>query len=243
MNNTFALKKQQSIPSRSSLRSGNLLKKLGLGTQRLVSDSSSHKCVIGSKRATGKTPNEERILAYLESVADYDPELGGFIVHTQPAHTWSDKVGKCLGTLTLTGYLNISIAGINRRQSHLVWLWYHGSWPRFQIDHINGVKDDDRIENLRDVPRELNNRNRKLNSNNKTGITGIRFDTPQNKYAVQIRAKGKRVHIGRFNTLLEAARALAAFHEENPNLGYTARHLQSLHRYLAAQLFANGDIR
>jgi hypothetical protein len=86
----------------------------------------------------------------------------------------------------------------------LAWLFTHGEWPKSQIDHINGIKDDNRIHNLRAASNSDNAVNKlSLRSDNTSGITGIHFDKRRKKWMVTV---GDKSH-GRFATKEEAIEA------------------------------------
>jgi hypothetical protein len=77
------------------------------------------------------------------------------------------------------GYLRASVSGVGKETLKLVhrviYEWHHGEIPEgMQIDHINGIKTDNRIENLRLVTRATNMRNRKKSKKNTTGVTGVK---------------------------------------------------------------------
>jgi hypothetical protein len=67
--------------------------------------------------------------------------------------------------------------------ARLAWLYVHGEWPKNQIDHINRVRDDDRLVNLRDVTRTENQNNR---SNNNGLPEGVQWHTEKAKYVARI---------------------------------------------------------
>lgn len=78
-----------------------------------------------------------------------------------------------------------------------------------QIDHINRVKTDNRVENLRWVNNSMNSLNRdfmnmKLSKRNKTGKIGVRFK--DKKYEVYIGTKNRKIYGGRYNTFEEAVK-------------------------------------
>lgn len=69
-----------------------------------------------------------------------------------------------------------------------------------QSDHINQIKIDNRRINLRAVPRYLNQRNKGVYKNNKTGFIGVSFEKARNKFMACITVAGKPIKLGRFLT-------------------------------------------
>ena len=113
---------------------------------------------------------------------------------------------------------------INRKkyQAHrIAWLLTYGSWPVDQIDHINGNKKDNRLENLRDVSNGENLRNQKIPKNNTSGTLGVSFDKRRQNYQAKIMVNKKSKHLGYFKNKEEAIAARAAanikynFHENH----------------------------
>jgi hypothetical protein len=86
----------------------------------------------------------------------------------------------------------------------------YGNWPRSYIDHINRVKTDNRISNLREVTHLQNSQNRSKNVNNTSGYCGVCWQKSRNQWHVKISYKGKRVHVGRFDHLEDAISARKA---------------------------------
>lgn len=87
----------------------------------------------------------------------------------------------------------------------IAWLYVHGVWPSGDIDHINGVRDDNRIENLRDVSRSANLQNqRQASRNNKCGMLGVSLHKETGKFVAQIMAGRKQKYLGLFDTAEEA---------------------------------------
>lgn len=89
-------------------------------------------------------------------------------------HTTADK----------DGYLRVKLgnyAGYMIMLHRVIYEWHFGKIPKgMQIDHINGVNTDNRIENLRCVTKAVNSRNQRMNSRNKTGVNGVRFRNKSN---------------------------------------------------------------
>jgi hypothetical protein len=107
--------------------------------------------------------------------------------------------GGALGRLNDQGYLLVMVLGREYRAHRLAWLYANGSWPEGQIDHINGIRADNRLANLRLADQTLNSENlRKARSDNKSGFLGV---LPNRKrWAAQIGVDGKQIHIGTFDT-------------------------------------------
>ena len=75
------------------------------------------------------------------------------------------------------------------------------------VDHINGITDDNRIENLRWATSKENLQNSKIPINNTSGIKGVSWHKNNNKWVARIRIDGKRVHIGSFDNIEDAIKA------------------------------------
>jgi len=89
----------------------------------------------------------------------------------------------------------------------LAWLFVHGFDPPQQIDHINGIRDDNRIANLRLATVAENSQNVGKQSNNKSGFKGVHWHARGKKFRAQIMANGKSKSLGLFHTAAEAAAA------------------------------------
>jgi hypothetical protein len=107
--------------------------------------------------------------------------------------------GSQAGTLRPTGYRQIKILGKNYLEHHLVWYLHTGLWPTSDIDHVNRKRDDNRIENLREVSRQFNSFN--------NAAKGFCFDKHKKKYSAYIRIDGKLKNLGRYDTAEKAKNA------------------------------------
>lgn len=136
----------------------------------------------------------------------YDEQTGIFTVKKR----WSTKgvspVGTVLGYRNGRGHIHFSFFGKKYKAHRLAWLYTHGVWPTDQIDHINGVKDDNRISNLREVNNSHNQWNRHT-INSSSGYKGVFFDKRSRSWY----AKFSKTHLGMFSTPESAARAYDAF--------------------------------
>jgi len=120
-----------------------------------------------------------------------------------------------LGHLNSKGYLKCQLDGKEYLVHRLVWLYHYGELPPI-IDHINGVKDDNRIENLRAVDSTTNATNRLTD---KGGKIGTRL-TPSGTYIAYTKVKGVYKHIGSYPT---EQQAITARRDYVTKLGYTDR--------------------
>lgn len=78
-----------------------------------------------------------------------------------------------------------------------------------EIDHINHVRDDNRLVNLRFATQGENLKNKSVSSKSTTGVTGVYFSKDKKKYRAQIKVNRKAIYLGMFDTLEEAAAARA----------------------------------
>ncbi len=79
------------------------------------------------------------------------------------------------------------------------WAIYYGEYPKNHIDHINGVRTDNKIINLRDVTRSENQRNMKTHKHNTSGHTGVGFHKKTEKWRANIWKNNKQIHLGLFD--------------------------------------------
>ncbi len=116
-------------------------------------------------------PHEVLTRDRLIEVLDYDEETGIF--------KWKKKlssrgvVGKIAGT-TSYGYSAINIDGVRYFSHRLAWLYFYGSWPNQEIDHIDRNRKNNAIKNLRDVNRVVNALNTGNRTDSTSGIKGSR---------------------------------------------------------------------
>ena len=145
---------------------------------------------------------------YLRSVLHYDPETGIFTWKVRTANCV--KVGDVAGCLEGEGYLHIQLQSRKHKAHRLAWLYIRGSWPTDQIDHINRIRTDNRIANLREVSNKQNHQNKSKPSNNTSGHPGVVWDKQKSKWKAQIRHNNKLIHLGYFATIEEALSARKA---------------------------------
>lgn len=118
------------------------------------------------------------------------------------------KAGRELGTL-VNGYKAMHIKGVMFKLHQLVWLYVYGEIPQkpLQLDHIDKVKTNNAISNLRVVTASQNQRNTGLNSANTSGYKGVTFQKNRNKWRAFIMLDGINKHLGMFKDKSEAVLA------------------------------------
>ncbi len=134
---------------------------------------------------------------YLKSVLHYNQDTGVFTWLIKPKRTMN--IGDIAGGYTDRGYIKIKLLGRLWRAHHLAWLYMTGELPPSQLDHINGVKDDNRISNLRIANNTEQQGNQKLMKTNKTGLKGVCKSKAPGKWYARISVNWKNVHLGTFN--------------------------------------------
>ena len=159
---------------------------------------------------TPRKPVEPSALTaeHLRSVLHYEPETGIFTRKVRTAN--SVKVGDIAGGPDSDGYLRIKVQSRKYQAHRLAWLYVYGVWPKDQLDHVNRVRTDNRISNLREATVKQNNQNKSKSSNNTSGHSGVSWYKRDSKWQAQITHNQKQIHLGYFNILEEAVAARKA---------------------------------
>ncbi len=144
------------------------------------------------------------LLAQAERLFQYDAESGRI---TRRVLCGGRCAGTTAGTLRDDGYLSTRFAGAEVLCHRLAWLLHYRAEPPHELDHINTVRSDNRIENLRPASRNENNQNhRQAHSNNRLGVLGV-HRVRSGRYLARIRVDSKARHIGVYDTAEEASAA------------------------------------
>lgn len=131
------------------------------------------------------------------------------------------RLGKIAGARLGSGYRQIMVAGKNYLAHRLVWLWHGRELPK-EVDHINGDKSDNRIENLRAANKSQNMHNVGICARNRSGAKGVFFDKSTSKWRVRLMVGRKIIDLGRHDDL-EFAELVAIMAREKYH-GAFARH-------------------
>ena len=144
----------------------------------------------------------------LRELLSYDENSGVFIWRVSAGRV---KSGSVAGSGS-NGYSRVHINGFDHWAHRLAWLYVHGDWPIQQIDHINGIRSDNRIDNLRDVSHSWNQQNqRRPQSDNKTSyFLGVSWSSKSRKWNASITLNGIQKNIGLFDSEIDAHDAYKA---------------------------------
>jgi hypothetical protein len=167
------------------------------------------------------TYNDDITHARLCEVLHYDPETGIFRWRVSRG---GKRAGSIAGSLYKSGYLRIAIDGITYRGHRLAWLYMTGEWPKEEIDHIKGIRDDNRWGKLRDATTVENRRNVKRQKNNSSGFKGVHWHVRKKKWVARIAIEKRRLHIGMYDSKEAAYEAYKNAAKANFGEFYTERH-------------------
>lgn len=127
------------------------------------------------------------------------------------------------GFISNYGYCHISYEGSIYKVHRLIWKWWYGYDPE-EIDHINGDRTDNRIDNLRNVNRSQNNTNTKIRTNNTSGYTGVSFDRIHSVWISRITINKKVIKVGQYRTAIEAKNARERYLRKHIPNTFSERH-------------------
>jgi hypothetical protein len=150
------------------------------------------------------TMRDDLSIEYLNRILRVDPETG--ILYWKIKRS-NRKAGSIAGRSSPRGYVNISIDGPTYRAHRIVFALHYGRWPIGEIDHLNRIKSDNRIENLAECTRAENGQNRGMLSSNTSGYRGVSWDKHHRKWRAAISRNGKSRIIGNFDSAQEAGEA------------------------------------
>jgi hypothetical protein len=151
---------------------------------------------------------DNELLAKVRDVFSYDSKLGVLIWKKSKGAV---KSGVKAGTLHQKGYIAIILDGKRYLSHRLIWLYVYGELPDCEIDHINKIKNDNRIENLRLATKYENLKNTTIRKDNSTGFKGVHFSNCYKKYRAEATLNNKRHYLGSFMTAADASEAYNSF--------------------------------
>jgi hypothetical protein len=175
----------------------------------------------------------------LRKLLRYDPETGALFWRERspsdffgagpvPADVvcrrWNTRLcGKRADSVSGNGYRQVNISTPDGKRCliahRVIWAITFGSWPTLPLDHINGVRGDNRLENLRASTPSQNSRNAARRSDRRMPCAGVRWNG--SSWTAQISIGGARTHLGSFPCLFDAV--LARLTAEKAH-GYSMRH-------------------
>lgn len=152
----------------------------------------------------------------LREVFEYNPQTGTLTWKYRPSEffktfrayrAWNAiHPGKEAGHIHSSGYRTIQVDGKYGLAHRAIWAICTGSYPVYQIDHINGIRSDNRLANLRDVPQAVNLQNLRQCKRTQDLPMGVFFN-PRKKtkcFSASLRILGKTKHLGYFDSIEEA---------------------------------------
>lgn len=158
----------------------------------------------------------------LRELLRYEPDTGNLYWKPRDRELFTcDRVWKSTNSMICGrkagepnghGYLRVTVLGYRTVAHRVAWAIYYGEWPDDELDHINMVRDDNRICNLRQARRFQNSHNKRPPSNNITGVKGVSWHKHGRKWQAYINCGEGRRYLGLFESFDAAvqARRLAA---------------------------------
>ena len=156
--------------------------------------------------------------AELKATVTYNPETGAFTRVPSRYTQWKARVCK---TRDKDNYIIMKVYGTMYRSHRLAFLYMTGKFPVDQVDHRNGIEDDNRWENLREADNHIQQHNRKKGVKNTSGYIGVHLNRKSNKYHATMRVDGNKIFLGGFDKIEDA---VAARKKADVKYGYSKNH-------------------
>lgn len=141
----------------------------------------------------------------LKASLAYDPDSGDF--RWKRKGGGRVKPGDIAGVLGAGGYRLIRMGGVLWMAHRLAFLYVRGSWPKEDVDHKDCNPANNRWGNLRECRPSENGGNARISKRNKSGTKGVWWDKQRGKWIAAIRVNGRRLRLGYFAEIDDAARA------------------------------------
>lgn len=141
----------------------------------------------------------------LKQYLDYNKDTGMF-TWIQKKAAWQ-KIGSVAGSLHHEGYIVIGFNYKPYPAHRLAWLFVYGKFPEKELDHINRIRTDNRIVNLREVTTQQNQFNLTKRQRTTSNYIGVSWNTSRQRYIAQIQVNKQKVYLGLFDNELDAHKA------------------------------------
>lgn len=143
--------------------------------------------------------------SYLKQIFEYCPKTGQLFWCVSRKGV---SVGRAIKSMTNEGYCRVRVDGTVYYLHRIIWKLVHGTEPK-QIDHINGDRSDNRIENLRSISHSHNAKNQKKHKRNTSGVTGV-YKTKYGTWCARITVNGQHYGLGTYDNMAAAVNARQA---------------------------------
>jgi hypothetical protein len=167
---------------------------------------------------------------FIRQLIRYEPDTGkvfwkkrdvSLFKSSRSCRSWNTRyAGKEIMNIDGKGYNSVFIMGEQYRVHRLIWLLVYGHFPKI-IDHINGDKLDNRLENLKEVTQQENLMNQRRSSKNTSGVTGVYFNKKRGLWCAQMKFNGETYHLGSSKNKEEV---IEMRKKEEQRLGFSRRH-------------------
>ena len=157
----------------------------------------------------------DNIIKYAKEHLSFNFETGEILWVKYPKNYNKVNKPRIAGRLHYSGYRIVCLMNKQYMAHRLIWAVYYNKWPNGSIDHIDGNKSNNSINNLRIATRSQNAYNCGPKKISSSGYKNVQWDKDANKWRVRVTAYGKRYHVGRFNTLDDAKDAANKFMTEH----------------------------